>query len=76
MAIASHKTEGPASSLCFLGILVDTDRMELRLPEEKIRRLQALLGEWRERKVCQKRQLLSLIGQLQHACRVVRVGRF
>ena len=75
VAIASHKTEGPASSLCFLGILVDTDRMELRLPEEKIRRLQALLGEWRERKVCQKRQLLSLIGRLQHVCRVVRVGR-
>ena len=49
--------------------------MELRLPEEKIRLLQTLLGEWRERKVCQKRQLLSLIGRLQHACRVVRVGR-
>jgi len=29
---------------------------------------------WRVRKACTKRELLSLIGQLQHACCVVKVG--
>lgn len=75
VAVAPHKTEGPSTDLCFLGIVIDTEKMELRLPEVKLRRLQSLIREWRGRRTCQKRQLLSLIGQLQHACRVVRVGR-
>ena len=31
--------------------------------------------QWRLRKSCKKRDLLALIGQLQHACRVVKPGR-
>jgi len=46
--VAVHKTEGPATSLIFLGIMIDTHTFELRLPEEKLARLQgqlhALLG--------------------------------
>ena len=34
-----------------------------------------LIRSWRGRKCCRKWELLSLIGQLQHACRVVRPGR-
>ena len=49
--------------------------MALRLPPEKLARLRATLAEWKGRKSCRKRQFLSLIGQLQHACRVVRAGR-
>ena len=30
---------------------------------------------WRGRRVCKKRELLSLIGLLSHACKVVRAGR-
>ena len=30
--IAIHKTEGPTTTLIFLGILVDSDKFELRLP--------------------------------------------
>ena len=32
--IASHKMEGPATVVTFLGILIDTGRGELRLPHE------------------------------------------
>ena len=35
----------------------------VRLPEEKLRRIQSLVGEWRTRKACRKREL----GHLQHA---------
>ena len=73
--IAVHKTEGPAPVLTFLGIELDTVAMTLRLPEEKLRRLQREIGRWTERRGCTKRELLSLIGQLQHACCVVRPGR-
>ena len=33
--VAAHKTEGPASLITFLGILVDTEAFELRLPAFK-----------------------------------------
>ena len=73
--IAPHKLEGPASRLSFLGILIDTENETLSLPADKYSRFRATITEWRSRKFCKKRELLSLIGQLQHACRVVRAGR-
>ena len=73
--IASHKTEGPATVVTFLGIQIDTCKGELRLPLEKLERLRDLLEEWRDRKGCTRRELESLIGQLNHACKVVRAGR-
>ena len=44
--IAGHKTEGPATCLVFLGIEVDTVANELRLPGDKLLRLQALQEQW------------------------------
>ena len=47
----------------------------LRLPADKLARLQETLRQWSTRKVCERRQLESLIGTLQHACRVIKPGR-
>ena len=44
--IAVHKTEGPNTVLTFLGIIIDTVNFELRLPDDKLVRLQALLQSW------------------------------
>ena len=73
--VAPHKVEGPDTTLTFLGIELDTVKMELHLPQDKLSRLTSAIGEWLNKKVCRKRELLSLIGHLQHACRVVRPGR-
>ena len=73
--MAPSKVEGPATSLTFLGIQLDTERMEIRLPADKLARLQALIWRWREKKACIKRDLLSLIGHLQQASRVIPSGR-
>ena len=72
---ALAKCEGPATVLTFLGIEIDTVKHELRLPAEKLRRLQETIAAWRGRKRCSKQELLSLIGQLQHASTVVKPGR-
>ena len=37
--LAPHKTVGPTTCLIFLGIEIDTMRMELRLPHEKLSKL-------------------------------------
>ena len=73
--VATHKTEGPATCVTFLGILIDTQAYELRLPSDKLNRLQALLDRWLPRRSCTKKDLESLIGHLSHAATVVRPGR-
>ena len=73
--IAEHKREGPTTCLTFLGIEVDTVAGQLRLPADKLDRLNSLLQEWGDKKACRRRDLESLIGVLNHACKVVRCGR-
>lgn len=73
--LSTEKLEGPGVVITFLGIELDTQQLQLRLPAEKLQRLLRLIQVWQGRKSCTERELLSLIGQLQHACRVVRSGR-
>ena len=47
----------------------------IRLPQDKFIRLRALLSDWSGRKAVKKRDLLSLIGYLQHASKAVRQDR-
>lgn len=73
--IAPHKTIGPTTCLEYLGIILDTVKMEARLPEEKLLRIRELLQSFSTRRSCTKRELLSLLGHLNFACRVVQPGR-
>ena len=76
LPIAINKLEGPAWCLTFLGIEVDTIAMELRLPSEKLIELKALVESWLARHRSRTREELeSLIGKLNHACKVVRPGK-
>ena len=70
--VATEKTEGPSTTL---GIEFDTATIQLRLPAEKPTQLKQTIENWLGRKACTKRELQSLAGLLQHACKVVRPGR-
>ena len=48
--------------------------MEICLPADKLQNLRRLTHEWKGRRVGQKRDMLSLIGYLSHACKAVRQG--
>ena len=48
--------------------------MDSEAARRQLRRLQREIRAWKGRKSCTKRDLLSLIGQLQHACCVVKPG--
>ena len=73
--LAMDKLDGPTSRITFLGIEIDTRAGILRLPEDKLRRIIHALDRWTNRRACERRELESLIGLLQHACKVVRPGR-
>ncbi len=73
--VAIEKLEGPATVLTFLGIEMDTTEMVLRLPDQKLQELKQLVASWIGKRSCIKRDLQSLVGKLQHACKVVVPGR-
>ena len=75
MPVASDKVEGPSTCLKFLGIEIDTQWRCLRLPQDKLADLKQLVSNWIEKKSCSLGDLQSLVGKLQHACKVVRPGR-
>ena len=73
--LVSHKREGPATCLTFLGIEIDPVAGSLRLPAERLHRLVSTIENWGDRKVCTCKELKSPIGQLNHVCKVVRPGQ-
>ena len=69
------KTLGPSQVLEFMGIVIDSNRMEARLPEDKLARMKQLLDSFTNRRSARLVHLQSLIGTLQFACKVVLPGR-
>lgn len=76
LPMAADKTEGPTRCLTFLGIELDTDAMEARLPADKLLELARLCELWESKSSASVRELQSLAGVLRHASDVVRPGRF
>ncbi len=75
MPIEPETNEGPATTISFLGLEVDSVAMEVRLLQEKLANLRTLLRRWRGKKATKKRDQLSIIGSLSHACRAIKPGR-
>ena len=73
--ISEDKLEGPSQCITFLGIEIDSITMVCRLPVSKLSALSKLVYQWICRKKCTKVELLSLIGSLSFACKVVKPGR-
>ena len=44
--LATDKLQGPSTSLSFLGIILNTHCMEIRLPSDKLSKMQDMLKSW------------------------------
>ncbi|XP_057312156.1 uncharacterized protein LOC130653651 [Hydractinia symbiolongicarpus] len=73
--LAPKKIVGPSRVLTYLGIEIDTSEFVIRLPQDKFDAILSLLRVWKGKKKCTKKELLSLIGLLSFACKVVKSGR-
>ena len=73
--LATEKLEGPSTTLTFLGVVIDSSRMEIRLPEDKLQCIHQEMENWADKRKATKRQILSLVGLLQHATKVIKCGR-
>ena len=74
--MAPDKTEGPTTCLTFLGIELDTIKMEARLPMTKLHDIELLTSVWLEKSSASVKELQSIAGVLRFAACVVRPGRF
>ena len=73
--IHPDKMEGPATCLTILGIELDSETLQARLPAKKRDRIVTLLDEWTAKHFCRRHKLESLIGHLHHVRKVTpRVG--
>ena len=70
-----EKVTGPTTLLTFLGITLDTVQMKACLPPEKLDRMQKTVASWFPKRKATKRDILSLVGLLQHATKIIQPGR-
>lgn len=70
-----EKRSPPTTLITFLGIELDTVAQVARVPQEKLSQLLTELAAFNTRQKCTKRELLSLIGKLAFAAKVVPAGR-
>ena len=72
--ISWQKVTPPANTVQYLGIIVDSIRMELRMPNDKLEKLRSLLRKHNAAKFITKRDLESLTGLLAHCSHCVKGG--
>ena len=70
--IAFDKLVNPSTCVTFLGIVIDSCRMELRLPPGKIEKLRGMLLDNLSKKRISKKELESLGGMLSHCSTIIR----
>ena len=73
--INNDKTEGPTTSLTFLGIQLDSTTFTASLPLQKVNKYTSLMTTFLSRKTCTLHQMQQVIGSLQFTTSVVRPGR-
>ena len=73
--VAFDKLIYPSKCVIYLGIVLDTERKELRLPEGKVAKLKALLQFHLSKKRVSKKNLESIGGLLSHCAHLVKGGR-
>ncbi len=73
--VKPEKVEGPATTLTFLGIQLDTLAMQASITQDRKEELWLELSDLASTHTCTKHHLLSVMGKLAFACKVVPPGR-
>ena len=73
--IAPEKTEGPTTNLVFLGLTIDSSKQTVTIPQSKLQELRLLIVAILKKKKCTLKEVQSIIGSLNFACRAIAPGR-
>ena len=69
------KVVHPTTKLVFLGIQIDTIKVELSSPNEKLYAIKNFVSDFLQQKRVTKRQLQSIVGKRSHAAKMVCAAR-
>ena len=70
-----EKVSAPTTVIEFLGLVIDSDLLEVRVSDERISSVISELLKFYNRRSCTKRELLSLVGKLIFVSMAVKSGR-
>ena len=73
--LADEKTEGPTPVITFLGLEIDAARQVIRIPDNKLVKLRAVVDSALSAKKLTLKNLQSIIGSLQFVSKAVPPGR-
>ena len=72
--IQDKKTQGPARTLEFLGIVINTIDQTLQISEDRLEEIRLLISSWLSGSSAPEREVLSLLGKLNFCAQVVHDG--
>ena len=75
LPIAKHKLQPPSTRVTWLGIEIDTDHMEIKLPSDRLEEILTLVRQWRQKKSCSLHELQKLLGKLHYVGRCCKPAR-
>ena len=75
LPMATNKIQPPSSCATWLGITFDTEKMEMRIPGEKLQDTLILLRQWKQKQSCSYTELQSLLGKLHHISKCCKPAR-
>ena len=73
--ISKNKLVTPTTKATCLGVELDTEKLTIAVPEEKLHEIRQECQEWLSKKTCNRRQLQSLLGKLLYVTKCVRASR-
>lgn len=73
--VAEEKTEGPTKVLCFLGLELDSAKMVIRIPGDKLAEVIEKIEMVLTKEKVSLLKMQSLIGSLNFCCRAIVPGR-
>ena len=72
---SKKKAVPPTTSITFLGVMFDSQRMEMSVPPDKITEIKTEIRKWLRKTTISKRELQSLLGKLFWVAKVVKYAR-
>ena len=73
--ISKNKLVEPTTKATCLGVELDTEKLTIAVPQDKLNDIRQECKQWLCKKSCNKRQLQSLLGKLLYVTKCVRASR-
>lgn len=70
------KTTSPSTKCRYLGIIINSESLEISLPEGKLNNIRQLLESFDENSLVSKKQMRKISGHLAHGSKVIWGGRY